>query len=420
MRLRIRIPLSIQSSSALGPSQRLRSVGGTLVVILALVIDLLFWGGASQLVTGGTLPTWVVPAVTTAVYASLMWRWRRPVHIFAMQWIYALAGLVIPGYAPVAGLLVALHAVACRAGRQTAVWALSSCAIPFGIDCYIAAGNRIHVETSFAVSFSVQFFIYAVLTLTVWGLGRLAYEAERRSQRAQQHRAAEAVQRERLRLARELHDIVAHAVSAMILQAAGARTLVGTQDEQVRQSLAVIEGAGVQAMTELHRLLGLLRSANPDRDETTYGQQPRLEDISQMIELSRASGLDIDIVTDGPPGLLDPSVDLAAYRIVQEALTNSTRYAGQGAAVRIRISWSLERLTITVRDTPGLLGSTRASADLSSGHGLDGLNERVRLLGGLLDAGPAQDGGFLVRAVLPVRTTIGSNPALAHPVSPVR
>jgi len=394
---------------------RLREVGGVLVVVLALFVDLLVWGGVRQLRSGGTLPLGVIPVLTTAVYSLLLLRWRRPVPVFAAQWVYGLAGLLVPGYGPFAGLLMAVHAVACRTSGRTAAVALAGCAVPFGIDCFIAADQRIHVETSFVVSFAAQFFLYMILTITVWGLGRLSYTTERRSQRMQQQQAAEAVRAERLRVARELHDIVAHAVSVMLLQAAGARALVGTEDEQVRQSLAVIEGSGVEAMTELHRLLGLLRSVDPAKAEADYTRQPQLEDIAALVEVSRASGLDVETVTDGHPGRLDASVDLAAYRLVQEALTNTHKHAGHGAAVRIHLHWHLDHLTITVRDISGLMGGKTRSASLSSGHGLEGLTERVNLVGGRLDVGPVQGGGFLVRAELPISAASRSSRTLAEP-----
>ena len=140
--------------------------------------------------------------------------------------------------------------------------------------------------------------------------------------------------------------------------------------------------------------------------------QPALKDLPSLIDLSRASGLVVDLAAEGEAAELDPSVDLAAYRIIQEALTNTTKHAGQGAATGIHLRWHSDGLTITVRDTAGLERPGRGKArPLSSGHGLVGLAERVNLVGGHFEAG-AVAGGFLIRAELPL--SAARRPAAAH------
>jgi signal transduction histidine kinase len=388
---------------------RLRLAGDVALVVLAIIVDLVVWGGDRQLRTGATLPFWVVPALTTVVFSTLLVRWRHPAAIFWVQWTYALAGLLVPGYEPFAGLLVALFAVASRTRPLVAWTAIIACVIPIAIDSYNAmAGLNVSV-------FAAEALLLAVLSGTVWALGRLSYAARRLADKERELQAAEgqaAVRAERLRLARELHDVVAHAVSAMILQAAGARTLVHPRDDRVRQSLEVIEAAGVQAMAELHRLLGLLRSVDPASADDVYEHQPTLKDLPSLIDLSRASGLVIDLAAEGEAAELDPSVDLAAYRIIQEALTNSSKHAGQGAAIRIHLRWHSDGLTITARDSTGLERPGRGRArPLSSGHGLIGLAERVNLVGGQFESG-AVAGGFLLRAELPL--SAARLPAAAH------
>ena len=213
----------------------------------------------------------------------------------------------------------------------------------------------------------------------------------------------DAVRTERLRLARELHDIVAHAVSAMILQAAGTRALMSPhQDEHVRKALTVIESVGVQAMNELHRLLGLLRSVDPDRADSAY-EQPGLDDVPALIELSRDSDLEVEAIVEGRPAQLDRSVDLAAYRVIQESLTNATKYGGRATSVRIHVGWGQDHVMIAVRNTRGapMRDVPVPPQMISSGHGLLGLAERISLLGGRLEAGPDSN-GFLVRAELPL------------------
>jgi signal transduction histidine kinase len=392
---------------------RLRLAGDVALVVLAIIVDLVVWSGDRQLITGETLPFWVVPVLTTLVFSTLLVRWRHPSAVFWVQWTYALAGLLVPGYEPFAGLLVALHAVACRARPLVARTAIIACVVPFAIDSYNS--TTADLNGGVAAGFATSALLWAVLSGTVWALGRFSYAAKRRAEKERELQAAEgeaAVRAERLRLARELHDVVAHAVSAMILQAAGARTLVHPRDDRVRQSLEVIEAAGVQAMAELHRLLGLLRSVDPASADDVYEHQPTLKDLPSLIDLSRASGLVVDLAAEGEAAELDPSVDLAAYRIIQEALTNTSKHAGQGAATRVHLRWHSDGLTITVRDTAGLDRPGRSRArPLSSGHGLIGLAERVNLIGGQFEAG-AVAGGFLIRAELPL--SAARRPAAAH------
>ncbi len=226
---------------------------------------------------------------------------------------------------PLLGRVAVLDVLAARwhevplrpAPARHAATALLVCAVPYGIGSWQGAYGRINVDTSFAFSFSVQFFLYAVLTTVIWCLGRMSYAADRRNAHALEEQAAEAaraVAAERLQLARDLHDILASAVTAMLLQAAGARAFVGTNDTRVGNALQIIEGAGVEAMRELQRLLGLLRSVD---GTTSEGNAPGLEDLDDLIELARASGVVVDTTTNGEPRALDGSVNLAAYRDVQ-------------------------------------------------------------------------------------------------------
>lgn len=391
-----------------------RQVGGISAVVLAIAVDLVAWGGDRQLRSGALLPLWVVPVLTVVVYGALLLRWRWPVELFTLQWLYSLAGLLVPRYVPFACLLVALHSIACRRPARVSGVAFAACAVPFGIDSYNAA--NFSSRGSFSGNFAAAGLILFSCAACAWVLGRRTYLADRRARVAQEahaQEAAEAVRTERLRLARELHDIVAHAVSAIILQAAGARTLVRTEDGRVRQAFTVIESAGVQAMNELHRMLGLLRTVDPDRATGgDYDQQPGLEDLPALIEFSEASGLDVRLVVEGRRTPLDRSVDLAAYRVVQESLTNATKHGGRTVTVRVRYAVSEQQVSIEVRNRRESVHDSLATEALSSGHGLIGLAERVSLVGGRLEAGPVGD-GFLVRAELPLNQPghLGSDPS---------
>ena len=185
-------------------------------------------------------------------------------------------------------------------------------------------------------------------------------------------------------------------MTAMILYSAGARAQLGPDEERVHDALRVVERAGTQAMNELHRMLGLLRT--PDGGAATEaGCRPELAAMDELVERTRSGGLDVALVVDGQARQLDPSIDQAAYRVVQEALTNATKHAGPGARVGVTLTWRSTDLVLDVRSTGGgpSTGTVR-----SSGYGLRGLTERVHLVGGSLNAGPA-DGGWLVHAELP-------------------
>jgi signal transduction histidine kinase len=219
-------------------------------------------------------------------------------------------------------------------------------------------------------------------------LAERAFQAERRRD---QHAQA-AVSAERSRIARELHDVVAHAISVIIVQARGGERMVDTDPDRAREAFGAIATTGEQAMVEMRRLLGLLRANDAG---SALAPQPSLDRVGELVGQLRESGLPVDLAIEGDPRPLPPGVDVSAYRIVQEALTNVLRHAGPAAA-KVLIRYEPQRVEIAVADDgPG------NAALPGSGHGLVGIRERVTLIGGALEAGPGADGGFSVRAVLP-------------------
>ncbi|MEU2035408.1 sensor histidine kinase [Nocardia amamiensis] len=236
-----------------------------------------------------------------------------------------------------------------------------------------------------------------------WGLGRLAHAREQHARAERERLAAEAgkaLAAQRLQLAHELHDSVTGAVAAMILHASAARALATGDDPHVRQALEIIEQAGAQAMTELHSMLGLLRSTGPG------AVVARFADVEQLLEAARRAGLDVRTDVTGTARPLAPDTDLAAYRIVQESLTNVTKHAGRGSTVTLGIGWTERTLDLTVRSSGS--STTPADAALSSGTGLRGLRERLDALGGELTCGPDND-GWCVHATLPASATAGTS-----------
>ena len=225
--------------------------------------------------------------------------------------------------------------------------------------------------------------------------GRRAVDLERRADQLERSHA-EAVAGERATIARELHDVIAHSVSVMTVQAGAARILLDEdRPERARESVLAVEETGRQALSEMRRLLGILRG---DERETGLAPQPGIADVHTLVEQVRAAGLPVDIVVDGEPRRLPPGVDLAAYRVVQEALTNALKHAGAARAeVAIRYEKTALQLAIT---NDGHV--RRNGGGGRGGHGLVGMRERVALYGGEFEAGPRDGGGYAVHASLPM------------------
>ncbi|MET8687355.1 sensor histidine kinase [Streptomyces sp. NPDC004732] len=213
-----------------------------------------------------------------------------------------------------------------------------------------------------------------------------------------EERARRTLLEERSRIARELHDVVAHHMSVISIQAQVAPHLVKDPPEELRENLAGIRENALEALTELRRVLGVLRSENPgDPELAPQTPLPTLERLDALVDNARAAGLTVRNESAGECRPLPPGVDLSAYRIVQEALSNAIRHA-PGATVRIDLAYARAGLHLRVTDSGG---RTEAPPSPGTGHGLLGMRERVAMLGGDLATGPTQDGGFEVSAFLP-------------------
>ncbi|MFF0185050.1 sensor histidine kinase [Streptomyces sp. NPDC005244] len=247
-----------------------------------------------------------------------------------------------------------------------------------------------------------------------WVLGdsirtRRAYLAqlEERAARLEKEREAQAkvaVAAERARIARELHDVVAHNVSVMVVQADGAAYVMDTAPDQAKKALETISGTGRQALAEMRRLLGVLRTGE-HQEGGEYVPQPDVEQLDELIEQCRVSGLPVDFKVEGTPRPLPSGVELTAYRIVQEALTNTRKHGGPNAGASVRLVYFDDGLGLLVEDdgkgAPHELYE-EGGAD-GQGHGLIGMRERIGMVGGTLDAGPRPGGGFRISALLPLK-----------------
>jgi signal transduction histidine kinase len=214
-----------------------------------------------------------------------------------------------------------------------------------------------------------------------------------RLEREREERARAAVAEERGRIARELHDVIAHSMSVIVVQAGAAEQILEHDPARAREALRSIRRAGNDALEEMRRLLGILRHED---EELTLAPQPSIARLDELLGQARAGGLPVELVVDGQPRQLAPGVELAAYRIVQEALTNSRKHA-RAASAQVTVRYAPDALELDVVDN-----GRPARPSGGTGHGLVGMRERAALYGGVLEAGARPEGGFAVHARLPL------------------
>jgi len=352
---------------------------------------------------------------SAAGVALLLFRWRAPVLVFAASVVMSVPPLLVTDYyIPFLIPLVAVAAVAQLRPPRVSLWCLAAAAVPVAL----LVGNAVMQATAAGrlTSGVGSTVFYAAGFILAWTFGwwsgrhqrRLAdLEAAHRHEVEEQREIADrAVSVERLRIARELHDIVAHSVTIMVLHAAGAQRVVRTDPDRAADSLALIEDSGQRAMGELRRLLALLRETEGSSPSETA--TPGLAQVDQVLAAVRSSGVTATLEITGEPRRLDASVDLAAYRLIQEALTNVAKHRGAGARVVVTIEWEPEKVTVAVEDDGvGVRAPADAAADparSAGGHGLAGLRERVAIAAGDFSVGTTDAGGFRVAARLPVST----------------
>ncbi len=247
-------------------------------------------------------------------------------------------------------------------------------------------------------------FVWDAITFTIaWIVGfavgdkyrevDAAKERAALAEREREERARRAVADERARIARELHDVVGHSVSVMTVQASAVRRLLEQDQERVSEALQVVEQTGREALAEMRRMVGVLRHAE---DGPALAPQPSLEQLERLVEHTRNAGLPVDLRVEGDPVQLPTGIDLTAYRLVQEGLTNAIKHAGANRA-EVLVRYAGGHVEVTVSDD-----GCGAGDGGGGGHGLVGMRERVSVYGGKLEAGARPEGGFLLRATLPV------------------
>ncbi|CAL9297428.1 sensor histidine kinase [Streptomyces sp. SudanB66_2053] len=368
-------------------------------------------GGATTEESRGTeLPALTVPVVLLLSLVVALRR-RMPERMLVLALGVGLAQLVLDvatGPADFA-LLVIVYTVAAVGARWASRVALAAglCAAPLAQVRWPSP----HSSTFENVALSI---ILAVPFALAWVLGdsirtRRAYFAqlEERAARLEKEREAQAkvaVAAERARIARELHDVVAHNVSVMVVQADGAAYVLDAAPDQAKKALETISGTGRQALAEMRRLLGVLRTGE-HQEAGEYVPQPGLQQIEDLVEQCRESGLPVDFKVEGTPRELPRGVELTAYRIVQEALTNTRKHGGPNAGASVRLVYFDDGLGLLVEDDgKGAPHELYEEGGFDGqGHGLIGMRERVGMVGGTLDAGPRPGGGFRISALLPLK-----------------
>jgi signal transduction histidine kinase len=332
--------------------------------------------------------------------APLAWRRRAPVAVLALS-SAGLAANTALGFQPTLGLLgplVAVYTVAAAYPRPPlAVRAIVASVLVVVASPFLHEG-RLRPD---------EFTLALVLFGVPWLVGQRYYRSrafraalEERAARAERESALaaqQAIADERARIARELHDVVAHAISVVIVQAGAARRVLKTSPERADEAIGSIQTVGRQALAEMRRLLEVLRR---DHELEVLGPQPGVDRLDALVQQVEAAGLRVDVVIEGEARPLPASIDLSVYRIVQEALTNTLKHAGPARA-RVRLRYAGDRLQVTVSDD-GRRGAAGRGNGRRSGHGLLGMRERVLLLGGEVSTGPGSSGGYEVHVELPL------------------
>ena len=351
------------------------------------------WGPNGLVGATVTGPTWLLALLPLLMGVAMALRRRAPLAMWTGIWAgVALLDLVTPPPQNLAFLLV-LFAGAYALGeyaslRRAVVGLVISVALILASEGVLLAFPR-HAGGQVMGLFSIPVLACWLAGVLVRARRQSADMAARNA--ALQRQAEQAAAAERARIARELHDIVAHHLSVVVLQAAGARA----SGKPAGPALEKIENSARHALADTRRLLGVLRDTGQD---SGLAPQPGISELDALAGSVRAGGLPVNVVIDGDPAGLPAAVDVSVYRIVQEALTNVLKHAG-AASAEVRIDCAGDAVTVEVADNGTGLPASQA---LAGGHGLAGMRERVAVFGGDLRAGPRPGGGFAVRARLPL------------------
>ena len=387
----------------------LRRHPGLVDSALALLVAGL--GTGTTLAAGAFRPHKLLALLLVAgMCAPLAARRKRPVGVFSALIVAGgLQVLLLPGpLVSDVAMLVALYTLAAYRPRRIAVPGLVVTLLG-SVIAILQWGPAQSVGDWWTLSEVLA--VFWGPALTGWLLGdmtrwRRSYyrELEERAARLERERDAQAqiaAAAERARIARELHDVVAHNVSVMVVQADGASYAINSSPDRAREALGAISATGRQALAEMRSLLGVLRSASDASavDGAELAPQPGIEQLSGLLAQARASGLPVSFTVEGVPRQLQGSTALTAYRVVQESLTNARKHGGPGVTATVTLRFCEDEVAVIVTDD----GTSSKKDGDGQGHGLIGMRERVELFGGTVATGPRPGGGYRVMVTLPVR-----------------
>ncbi len=381
----------------LPPGRRLSpAAADRLLAVAAYGLDLVIsWDHPHQ----GGLPLWVVPVYASVGYPALVLRRRYPRAVFAVMLVHAVfADLIISVYFPTIGLWVALYTVAARCDLRDAVMALLAALVPAGLNVQynVSLQENASGRTTALISTTI---VQLLVNAALFGVGRWAGWTSRR-------RAA-AITAERSRIARDLHDVIAHSVTLMLLQAAGASRMLRHDPDRAAVALGHVDALGQEALVELRRMLDLLRLDTPVAGvESTSSPPTGLAGIAELVERARAGPAAVQLVVEGTPRPVPPGVDLTGYRIAQEGITNAIRYADLDHPVVVAVQWRPADVVISVRNHV-LSDRKRPTREAGSGYGLVGMRERALSVAGHLTASLQPDRTCVVEAALPTGAADG-------------
>jgi signal transduction histidine kinase len=352
--------------------------------------------GEAELFAQGPEPLLAIPIAIA--YSALVWRRTRPVLagvVMFAAWVFS--NVAIADLEPLQSPLVAVLTISYAMGAHTR--GREAFIAPFvilaGMNAVIVTfGDSVFTDYVFPTTFALIAWLAGRGLRTRTRLTEELHEAAAQAQEAHEAELARAAADERRRIAREMHDVVAHSVSVMVVQAGGARRILASDPRRAVEAAAHIEDVGRAALTEMRRLLGVLHHGD---EETGRAPQPTLRELDALIARSRAAGLPVTLVVEGSPRSLPAGKDLAAYRVVQEALTNAIKHAA-AAPTSVTVRWEPSALELEIVDT----GAGTVVNGNGAGHGLVGMEERMRLYDGSLHTGARPGGGFAVVARLPL------------------
>jgi signal transduction histidine kinase len=372
------------------------SIDGVIAVVALVACELEL--GLSDHIGG---PHWVNAIAAAGV--TLPVAWRRPLPLVAAPlmaafatWQEAMNGdLIENAVTPVVTLPLAVYSMGVLLDRRRALigYALSQALIWIAV---ILRADRTVDDFVFTLVLVGGPFLVGRIVSTRIELARELREKATRLEREQQERARLAVAEERARIAREMHDVVAHNLSVMVVQSSAARRMLDRNPERASEALASVEHTGREALAEMRRMLDMLRGED---EEAALAPQPSIDELDALLDRAREAGLDVDLEVEGERRRVQSSVDLSCFRIVQEALSNTIQHADANHA-RVRLRYGPSSVQVDVTDDGRAVSGP--GADNGRGHGLVGMRERVAMLGGNLEAGYRPSGGFEVRATLPL------------------